>query len=108
MLPTQTTATDTPRQDPSRWTRAEIASVLDNFAAAETSSQRETAQRCGIPHATFNYWTRHYRPPRPTPRTSSSALLLANSSFAASLPQLLWSFSSVVPADSVSSKSSCT
>jgi hypothetical protein len=67
MLPTQTTATDTPRQDPSRWTRAEIASVLDNFAAAETSSQRETAQRCGIPHATFNYWTRHYRPTEADP-----------------------------------------
>jgi hypothetical protein len=56
MLPTQTTATDTPRQDPSRWTRA-----------AETSSQRETAQRCGIPHATFNYWTRHYRPTEADP-----------------------------------------
>jgi Family of unknown function (DUF6399) len=67
MHPTQPTAADTARQDSFRWTRAEIASALDNFSASEPSSQRETAQRSGIPHATFNYWTRHYRPTEADP-----------------------------------------
>jgi hypothetical protein len=62
MPATQPTATEPSRQEPFRWTRAEIATTLESFAASEPCSQRETAKRFGIPHATFNYWTRHYSP----------------------------------------------
>jgi uncharacterized protein DUF6399 len=62
MPATQPTAAEPSRQDPFRWTRAEIATALENFSDPEHPSQREAAQRFGIPHATFNYWTRHYSP----------------------------------------------
>jgi hypothetical protein len=62
MPATQATAAASSRQDPCRWTRAEIATLLESFAAPEPPSQRAMAERCGIPHATFNYWTRHYSP----------------------------------------------
>jgi hypothetical protein len=62
MPATQPTAAEDSRQDPFRWTRAEIANALDNFSDPHHPSQRETAERLGIPHATFNYWTRHYSP----------------------------------------------
>jgi Family of unknown function (DUF6399) len=62
MPATEPTAATSSRQDPFRWTRAEIATALDNFSAPDHSSQREAAQRFGIPHATFNYWTGHYAP----------------------------------------------
>ena len=62
MPATQPTAAEPSRQDPFRWSRAEIASALENFAGADSFSQRETAEQFGIPHATFNYWTRHYSP----------------------------------------------
>jgi len=62
MPATQPTAAEPSRQDPFRWTRAEIASALEHFAAADPLSQRETAEQSGIPHATVNYWTRHYSP----------------------------------------------
>jgi Family of unknown function (DUF6399) len=58
----QPTAAEHSRQDPFRWARAEIANALDNFSDPDHPSQRETAQRLGIPQATFNYWTRHYSP----------------------------------------------
>jgi hypothetical protein len=58
----QPTAARSARQDPSRWPRAEIATALDHCSDPDHPSQRETAQRFGIPHATFNYWTRHYSP----------------------------------------------
>jgi hypothetical protein len=62
MPATQPTAAEPSRQEPFRWTRAEIATALDNFSDPDHPSQREAAQRFGIPHATFNYWTRHYGP----------------------------------------------
>jgi hypothetical protein len=62
MPATEPTAPEPSRQDPFRWTRAEIAAALDNFSDPDHPSQREAAQRFGIPHATFNYWTRHYSP----------------------------------------------
>ena len=62
MPDTQPTAAEPARQEPFRWTRAEIASALDHFAHHDPGSQREAAQQFGIPHATFNYWMRQYRP----------------------------------------------
>jgi hypothetical protein len=62
MPASQPTAAESARQDPLRWTRAEIATALENFSDPDHPSQREAAQRFGIPHATFNYWTRHYSP----------------------------------------------
>jgi len=58
----QPTAANPSRQDPSRWPHADIRNALDDFANPDASSQREFAQRAGIPHATFNYWLRHYSP----------------------------------------------
>lgn len=58
----QPTAAESSRPDPVRWTRAQIATALENFFDPDHPSQREAAQRFGIPHATFNYWTRHYSP----------------------------------------------
>jgi hypothetical protein len=62
MPPTEPTAAEPSRQDPWRWTRAAIATALDTFADPDHPSQRATAQRFGVPHATFNYWARHYSP----------------------------------------------
>jgi hypothetical protein len=62
MPATEPTAEESSRQDPFRWTRVEIATALDNFSDPDHLSQREAARRFGIPHATFNYWTRHYSP----------------------------------------------
>jgi Family of unknown function (DUF6399) len=56
----QPTATALPHQDPFRWSRADIAAALDNFADPEHPSQRAFAQQFAIPQATFNYWMRHY------------------------------------------------
>lgn len=58
----QPTAAEEPRQDPFRWLRAHVVNALDNFSDPDRSSQRQQAQQLGIPHATFNYWTRHYAP----------------------------------------------
>jgi hypothetical protein len=63
----QPTAAERPRQDPFRWTRADIAAALDGFCEADHPSQRHHAEQLGIPHATFNYWTRHYRPAEDDP-----------------------------------------
>src|SRR3954470_11352660 len=62
MPASQPTAAEPARQDPLPWSRADIATALDHFADPDHPSQREAAQRFGIPHATFNYWTRHYSP----------------------------------------------
>ena len=58
----QSTAADFSRQDPFRWPRAVILDALDRFADPDPPSQRDLAERLGIPPATFNYWTRHYAP----------------------------------------------
>jgi hypothetical protein len=58
----QPTAAQRPRQEPSRWPRADIAAALDDFCEAGHPSQRHYAEQLGIPQATFNYWTRHYCP----------------------------------------------
>jgi hypothetical protein len=60
-------AADPPRQDPFRWSRAAVVNALDGFADADPSSQRQHAQQLGIPHATFNYWTRRYGPDQDDP-----------------------------------------
>jgi hypothetical protein len=62
MLALQPTAAAPPRQDPFRWARTEIASTLEHLSDPACPSQRDLAERFGIPHATFNYWTRHYGP----------------------------------------------
>jgi hypothetical protein len=62
MLANQATATAPPRQEPFRWPRLDIATALEDFSKAEQPSQRAFAEQAGIPHATFNYWTRHYAP----------------------------------------------
>jgi hypothetical protein len=77
----QATAAEPSRQDPFRWARANIATALDDFSDADHPSQRETAERLGIPHATFNYWTRHYSPADGDPvdsffRSAAGELLL--------------------------------
>jgi Family of unknown function (DUF6399) len=63
----QATATQQSRQEPFRWSRADIASALDHFCAAGHPCQRQHAEQLGIPHATFNYWTRHYSPGQDDP-----------------------------------------
>jgi len=63
----QPTAAERPRQDPFRWPRADIAAALDSFSAADHPCQRHYAEQLGIPHATFNYWTRHYCPAEDDP-----------------------------------------
>jgi hypothetical protein len=60
MLAPQPTAADSSRQVPFRWTRADVVTALDNFSAAEYPSQRHYAEQHGIPHTTFNYWTRRH------------------------------------------------
>jgi hypothetical protein len=62
MPDTQPTTAGPSRQEPFRWSRAEVAAALDDLSAADHPSQREAAHQFGIPHATLNYWTRHYRP----------------------------------------------
>jgi hypothetical protein len=62
MTPSHSTQPATPRTDPFRWSRGDIATALDTFADPAHCSQRAFAEQSGIPHATFNYWTRHYFP----------------------------------------------
>jgi len=61
------TPSDPLRPDPYRWPRADIAATLDNFSHSDPPSQRQFAQQQGIPHATFNYWTRHHSPAQDDP-----------------------------------------
>jgi hypothetical protein len=67
---TQPTASEQPRQEPFRWSRADIATALGDFSDPEQPSQRHYAEQRGIPHATFNYWTRHYSPAESDPVAS--------------------------------------
>src|SRR5438445_13466507 len=67
MPASQPTAAELPRQDPFRWPRADIITALGNFSNPEQPSQRHYAEQRGIPHATFNYWTRHYCPAEDDP-----------------------------------------
>jgi hypothetical protein len=62
MTPSHSTVPADPRTDPFRWSRADIADALEHFADCQPSSQRHCAQQLGIPHASFNYWMRHYSP----------------------------------------------
>ena len=65
MLAYQPTTADSSCQDPFRWSHAEIFTSLDKFSDPDQPdhfSGREFAQQHGIPHATFNYWLRHYSP----------------------------------------------
>jgi hypothetical protein len=66
----QPTAAASSRQDPFRWSRAEIAAVLDGFCSADVPSQRDFARQHSIPPATFNYWTRHFGPDEDDPADS--------------------------------------
>lgn len=56
----QPTPSASSRQDPFRWSRADIFETLDTFADSDESSQRQFAEQEGIPHATFNYWRRQF------------------------------------------------
>ena len=67
MTPSHSTPPPTPRTDSFRWSRAAVANALDHLAAADPSSQRHCAEQLDIPHATFNYWTRHYAPAESDP-----------------------------------------
>lgn len=67
MTPSHSTQAKTPRTDPFRWSRADVANALDHFTSADSSSQRHCAEQLGIPHATLNYWTRHYSPDQDDP-----------------------------------------
>lgn len=62
MLANQPTATESSRQEPFRWTRAETVDAVENFGNSDHPSQRAYAEQYGIPHATFNYWMRHHHP----------------------------------------------
>src|SRR5882724_8517277 len=62
MTPCHSTQPTSPRTDPCRWPRADVANALDPFGHPDQQSQRGRAEQLGIPHATFNYWTRHYSP----------------------------------------------
>jgi Family of unknown function (DUF6399) len=77
----QPTAAGPSRQDPFRYPRSDIAYALDDFANPDPPSQREYAQQIGVPHATFNYWMRHYAPAESDPidtffRSPSGELVL--------------------------------
>jgi hypothetical protein len=81
MPASEPTPVDASRQDPFRWPHADVRKALDNFADPDRPSQREYAQQIGIPHATFNYWMRHYSPAPADPidtffRSGSGALVL--------------------------------
>jgi len=60
MLAIEPTASESSRQEPFRWTRAETVDAVENFDHSNHPSQRAYAQQHGIPHATFNYWMRHH------------------------------------------------
>src|ERR1700722_3380121 len=62
MLANQPTASESSRQEPFRWARAETIAAVENFGDSDHPSQRAYAQQHGIPHATFNYWMRHHHP----------------------------------------------
>src|SRR5262245_1344451 len=62
MTPTQATKQPPPRTDPFRWERGEAATAFDHFASAEHCSQRQYAQRQGIPPSTLGYWLRREDP----------------------------------------------
>jgi hypothetical protein len=81
MPATQPIAAEPACQQPFRWSRAEVAAALDSLCEADSPSQREAAQRLGVPHATLNYWTRHYGPADADPvdsffRSASGELVL--------------------------------
>lgn len=58
----QPTRVQPSRPDSGRWSRADIATALDNFSKPDHPSQRQFAQQQGFPHATFNYWMRQHSP----------------------------------------------
>jgi hypothetical protein len=62
MTPPQPTPCEHPRQDPFRWTRADIATTIDLFDAPESTSQRHFAHCHSVPRSTFGYWMRQYAP----------------------------------------------
>jgi hypothetical protein len=62
MPASQATTPEPSRQDPFRWSHADIATALDNFSDPDRPSQREFAKQHDIPPATFHYWMRHFSP----------------------------------------------
>ena len=56
----QPTVADHSRQGPFRWPRADILNALADFDEPDRPSRRQFAQQQGIPHASFDYWLRHY------------------------------------------------
>ena len=70
MPASQPTPADAARQEPFRWSRAAIRDALDRFAQADLPSQRQAAEQLGIPHATFDYWLKHFSPAAGDPLAS--------------------------------------
>lgn len=60
MLDNQPIAADTSCPDAFRWERPEILRMIHDFGNADATSQRQYADHLGVPHATLNYWLRHY------------------------------------------------
>jgi hypothetical protein len=60
MTPSQLNPNTDPRPDSFRWSRADTAQALDDFADGQQPhpSRRQFAQQAGIPHATLDYWLR--------------------------------------------------
>jgi hypothetical protein len=58
LLDNQPIAADTSCPDVFRWERPEILRMIHDYADA--ASQRQYADQLGVPHATLNYWLRHY------------------------------------------------
>jgi Family of unknown function (DUF6399) len=67
MLAPQPTAAGSSRQAPFRWTRAEVVTAVNNFLDSEQPSQRQYAEQCGLPRATFDYWMRQHAPANDDP-----------------------------------------
>ena len=60
MLDLQPTSPDPSCPVPFRWSRSEILHALDDFAQSEPTSRRQFAQQIDVPHATLDYWLRHF------------------------------------------------
>jgi hypothetical protein len=58
MTPSQSTAHDNTRPEPSRWPRDQRGRARDHFADPDPFSQREYARRHGIPRSTLGDWLR--------------------------------------------------
>lgn len=68
MTPPHCSQPPSPRTDPFRWPRAEVAQAHDHFSQPEPQSQRQYAQHAGIPRSTLDYWLRRDDPAEADPQ----------------------------------------